>query len=250
MRSRLVVLGAWLLSGSLAALTGCGKASLGFRSASEAAASDTDKDQVEGNQTPSEKGNNEAKGEGYQFPNVPGGRQLADLLTPSEKVPVADPSRPRRLPFPPAVEKRDLPLPPNDAGLPRLPLGPLSRPTRPRLLPEEPPLTRALFEPAIPQRLDLPAGILVRLPSPDVNQPVPLPVLAQEVPDRASLEDPTGEASVALALAARMPERTNPAPFLRLTLPDPFEHSRVVQLRTPPPEAHVPHGGTRLPPTR
>ena len=36
----------------------------------------------------------------------------------------------------------------------------------------------------------------------DVNQPPPLLIQSQPVPDRASLEDPTLEASIALALSA------------------------------------------------
>jgi hypothetical protein len=72
--------------------------------------------------------------------------------------------------------------------------------------------------------LSFPAGKRTRLPSVDVNQPLPLPLLAQPVPDRAPLDDATGEASHTAALAAAPPRRGTPAPFLRLGLPDPFEN--------------------------
>jgi hypothetical protein len=237
---------AWLLSGCLAAgLAGCGKR-VSFTSDAEGGVeASAEGGQAEGGKPGRAGGGGSGAGGGFRFPAGPGGKQLADLLTPSEKIsPPSDRSTPGPLRFspPPTLEKMEPPLPPNMADVPRLPLEPLSPPLRPRLLPEEPPLYRVRLEAAGPQRLGLPAGILVRVPSPDVDRPVPLPVLAQESPDRAPLDDPTGEASVALALEALIPQRVNPAPFLRLTLPDPFEHSEVVRLRTPPPEAPTPPG--------
>jgi hypothetical protein len=62
---------------------------------------------------------------------------------------------------------------------------------------------------------------------------VALPILARPVSDRASLEDPTGDASTAAALAATLPRRVIPAPFLRLSLPEPFEFRRPLTLAVP-----------------
>src|SRR5580698_7080525 len=57
----------------------------------------------------------------------------------------------------------------------------------------------------------------------NLNVPVPLPILvAQPLPDRASLEDPTTEVSLADAILGIIPKRTTPAPFQKQTLPDPF----------------------------
>src|SRR5262249_53072978 len=87
-----------------------------------------------------------------------------------------------------------------------------------------------------------------RLPSPDVNRPVALPPLAQPVLDRAALDDQTSAASLDAALAAPVPQRSAPAPFLRLTLPDPFEHRQTVKLRAIPPEDLMPVAASpRLP---
>jgi hypothetical protein len=93
----------------------------------------------------------------------------------------------------------------------------------------------------------LPASPKVAWPSPDINEPILLPILARPVVDRASLDDPSGDASQAAALASSVPERTNPAPFLRLNLPDPFEHRNAARLRTPLPESPLPIGTPRLP---
>jgi hypothetical protein len=38
------------------------------------------------------------------------------------------------------------------------------------------------------------------------------------------------------------PPRTAPAPFQRVSLPDPFEHRQAVRLRKPPKEDEVPAG--------
>jgi hypothetical protein len=88
----------------------------------------------------------------------------------------------------------------------------------------------------------------VRHPGPEVNRPVPLPILAQPAPDRASLDDPTADLSAAAVQAAAPPPRTAPAPFLRLTLPDPFEPRNAVRLRTPPADEGGPVTATPRPP--
>lgn len=67
----------------------------------------------------------------------------------------------------------------------------------------------------------------IRAPSPDVNQFIPLPILAQPISDRASLDDPTRDASTAAATAAPIPSRTRKAPFVKRTLPDPYDHRRT-----------------------
>jgi hypothetical protein len=79
----------------------------------------------------------------------------------------------------------------------------------------------------------VPGGERAPVPSGDVNRPLPLPVTAQPVPDRAPLDDATAEAARAAMPSAPLPPRTKPAPFLRLKLPDPFENRVPVRLPTP-----------------
>jgi hypothetical protein len=73
-----------------------------------------------------------------------------------------------------------------------------------------------------------------RVPSVDAQEPIPLPMRNQPVPDRASLEDPTADYSTAAALAAKMPARKGKAPFRKLTLPDPYDHRRPARIAVPP----------------
>jgi hypothetical protein len=101
----------------------------------------------------------------------------------------------------------------------------------PVLLEEPAPQFDQLALPRLPEQPHLAVGPRLRIPSPDVNQPIPLPLLGQPAQDRASLDDPTLEASIAMALAFSPPLRVITAPFLRLVLPNPFENRDVIRLR-------------------
>jgi hypothetical protein len=184
--------------------------------------------------------------EGFRFPDDAGGALLAKVLPPSEAGgPSADRTRgPRRLTqsklTPPA-----LPLPPAVAVLPRLPAS-KRQPLRPRLTLEES-LDNVTIRAPLPQAPALPAGERIRVASPDVNQPMPLPALARPATDRAPVEDVTAEASAAAAVAAPMPQRTTPAPFLKLTVPDPYEHRRPLGLPVPAESAAPVAGSPQVP---
>lgn len=183
------------------------------------------------------------------FPDDAGGRLLAKMLPPREpdgfRLPRPDVSRVVVASI--RMNPPDLPLLPSQAVMPRLPSPARSSPLRPRLVLEES-LSGGPWTPVPPQQQSLPDEGRVRVPSEDVNQPLPLPILGQPVPDRAALDDPTSDASATAALAAPLPMRTNPAPFLKLTLPDPYDHRRVklpVQA-----EQNEPAIGTPKPPRR
>jgi hypothetical protein len=189
-------------------------------------------------------------GDGFRFPKDSGGQYLGKLLPPRENfvLPAERPSGPRPQPALRALENPTLAVPPGQVGMARLPQGKATRPARPGAMLEETPLLGYRETPAPPRERSLSPGLLVKAPSPNVSQPVPPPVLGQPTPDRAPLDDPTPEASQAAALMAQMPARTNPAPFLKLTLPDPFENRQTGRLRTTPPEEGIPVAATpRLP---
>jgi hypothetical protein len=186
---------------------------------------------------------NKPAADGFSLPDDQGGKLLAALLAPHRQAPRVSSghvTRPRHLPAPRSLERPEVPLPPNLSELPRPRLDAPNSPLRPRALSGAAPLTWYRDDPQTPQRRRLPDAARVRLPSSDVREPIALPTLGRAHPDRAPLADPSVEASTAAALAGTMPARTNPAPFVRLTLPDPFEHSRTVRLRTPPKEDAVP----------
>ena len=183
------------------------------------------------------------------FPDDAGGRLLAKMLPPREpdNLRLSRPEVPRPVAASIRMDPPDLPLPPNQTAMPRLPAPARGSPLWPRLVLEESlggwPETLVL-----PQQQALPDTGRVRVPSEDMNQPLPLPILAQPVPDRAALDDPTADASTAAALATPLPMRITPAPFLKLSLPDPYDHRRV---EVPvPAEQNEPALGTPKPPRR
>jgi hypothetical protein len=177
-------------------------------------------------------------------------QRLAELLTPgggsgndgTAKGPV-----PRRTPH--SLENPETPLPVFKGTPPHLSLPGLKQ-AKPGNPPEEAPLSRFRSDPVKPESVELPAGPLVRLPSIDGEQPIPLPILAQPHRDRASLADPTLEASVAAALAPVTVARTAPVPFTPLNLPDPFENSQAIRLRYTPDELPTPPPITPRTPTK
>jgi hypothetical protein len=100
---------------------------------------------------------------------------------------------------------------------------------------------------ALPEVPQLSVSSGVRLPSLNLDLPAVTPTLAQPRIERGSLDYPTAEFSTAMALTAPLPERTRPVPFVRLVLPDPFEHQQTARWKTPAPEEHVPAAAARLP---
>jgi hypothetical protein len=184
----------------------------------------------------------------FRFPDDAGGALLAKVLPPTDlRGPLNEPNTgPRRLP-PPAGLDAPAPAPvPAASPAPPHPPGERNRaPLRPRLVSEE--TLPGPRDPAPPQPPSFFAGDRTRLPSVDANQPPPLPHLTQYAPDRAALGDPTGDASSAAALSGAMPRRAAPAPYSRLTLPDPFENRKPVGLPTPPDDA-APRTGPVQPP--
>jgi hypothetical protein len=187
--------------------------------------------------------------DGFPFPNDEGGDLLGKLLTPSAgPAPGEEGDGPRRFARPPAARTPEPPLPPTEADVVRLPVDRPATAPRPGPVPEGPPLAdfRDTVPPPEPGRLAV--GKRMRVPSEDMNRPVPLPLLGRPAPDRAPLDDPTADASLAAALAAPVPERTTPAPFVKRTLPDPFENRLAIRLPARPPEEAVPVAAAPRPP--
>jgi hypothetical protein len=188
----------------------------------------------------------------FQFPDDRGGKLLETLLAPSEqgRDRLDARTRPRRPPASASLENPSPSLPlsqtqPRPVKLEK-PLPALQpNPVRDGL-----PLEDYRGSPRLPQVMALAAGPRTRLPSPDVNKPLPLPILASQVLDRASLDDPTGDASLAAALALSPAPKTTPAAFSRRSLPDPFEHRDTVKLRKPPAEESTPSTASPRPPDK
>lgn len=227
--------------------SGCGKQAAVIGQGNEVQAEAASPDKETGKDTEG-KGN---PGTGFVFPPDSDSLFRDRLVPPADKTTLEQPNQrlvPRPMPTPRYLERPELPVPAVSPELPSLPLPTSAVAVRPHPLAEEPPLSRSFELPVAPGAEELPAGARVRLPGVDIDQPVPLPLLGQQQPEPLAGMDPTAEFSQAAALAAPLPDRVNPAPFLRLNLPDPFEHSHTVQLRQPPVEDSTPSASAQRPP--
>jgi hypothetical protein len=164
---------------------------------------------------------------------------LLELLRPGEKLATRTKPAPKQQPGPAFLDCPELPLPLCELPLPHLPTQSKNQEVKPKTVASEPPLASDFSNPIPPQRTRLPSGNRITTPGPDFSQPPPLPILARPQSDREPLTDPSLEASTQAALAASLPVRINPAPFLRLNLPDPFEHAYVSRM-LPSEEESVP----------
>lgn len=169
----------------------------------------------------------------FRFPEDAGGRLLAKVLPPKD----AEPTRLQQMPPPsrrspasdtssPYAKLPSLPLPSSHSAMPRLPQDTRRASLHPTLVLDET-LGSLPDTLVLPQAPSLPECRRVRVASLDVNEPIPLPILARPMSDRASLDDPTVDVSSAAAIAAPIPARTKKAPFLKLTLPDPYDRRRT-----------------------
>jgi hypothetical protein len=179
-----------------------------------------------------------------------GGALLMELLAPSSQTLLnLDSDRPRQRPLPPLSEPV-LPLPASTAPVPHLPVEVSRKPLRPADIADALPFSDQSGRPPLPEKPLLPTTAPVLVPSPDVNQPVPLPILAKPISSSVPQDDPTAGASLSLALAISPPLRATPAAFIRFALPDPFEHRAAGRLRNPPEENSTPVTAAPRPPSK
>jgi hypothetical protein len=169
------------------------------------------------------------------FGNDRAGELLNEVLPPPEQLPAYVPagfSGPLRFPEPNPADLpasglatlvSDLPQAPRDAASPLV---------EPGLLPEETPLSRFLDQPLAATPPALPAAQSVRLPTPDVERVIALPLLAGPQPQRGSHDDPGSEISAAATLSAPLVDRPYPTPPTRFAS-DSVLHDHVDRLRDP-----------------
>jgi hypothetical protein len=188
------------------------------------------------------------KGSPFRLPTDAAGVLLSKELSPrGHPGPLRTPGRPGRpdVPMPQFPEVR-VSLPTAPADIVRLGRTTGKDALRPELVQEEA-LEESFAEPTVPQKPRFVASRPFRVSSEEAALPPPLPVMAQAVPDRVSLEDPTMEASTAAVLAAPLKPRARPVPYQRMTVPEPYENRRPLTLLVPA-ERATPQAGTPRPP--
>lgn len=166
-------------------------------------------------------------------------KRLAELLMPGSRVPVLPAAVPVVWKASAVVENFEVAARPVAALPVRLSVKPL-KDVKPGSAPEGVPLVSNREQPKGPKDVELPTKPLIKLPSVDVHAPLPIPILAKPVKDRASLGDPAMQASLDAAMKPISARRDRPVPFSPLNLPDPFENARQAELRNPPEENPMP----------
>jgi hypothetical protein len=175
-----------------------------------------------------------AAGGSFAFPADEGGKILGRILPP--RSPTPSPLGP--LPAKPASEYR-LPgyLASPDAAAAPASIAPKLYPqptrigVRPTPLPERVPTDLALRELDRPESIVLPVGALAKIDALDVKKPADLPILARPSADRASLDDPTAEFTTRSVINNNLPLRVTLSMFVKLNLPDPFEHAGPAKVK-------------------
>ncbi|MFN4260059.1 MAG: hypothetical protein ACK4RK_12255 [Gemmataceae bacterium] len=171
-------------------------------------------------------------------PIDPASQLIAETLRLREEIPrqsVLSEDHPLTLPGHRSVEKPELPLMNYQGNVVPATSAPSGQ-VFPRSLPEEAPLRREMTDQTAPTSLRLPTRPLVRVPAPDMETPLAVPLLSGPALDRGPLTDATQAASRGAVLAQPLPPRTGPAPANRPRLPDPFIHQKDVELKFPLPE--------------
>jgi len=144
----------------------------------------------------------------------------------------------------PAFLLPDVPLSRFADAAPRAVLAAAPPKVQPVMLAEGTPLGEFRVAPSRPEDLQFAAGPLIRLQRVDVEATIPLPTIARPKVERASLADPTADASIQAALTQPIPVRVNPEPFVPVNLPRPFEHRETVRMQQTPPEDPTPATST------
>lgn len=175
--------------------------------------------------------------------------RIAAILEPNVKIVPGDLGRkPLERPVVDRVANPEPTIPGAAVPTPILPIV-ARKATPPSVTREGMPLAFDRSEPLPPTPIVMPEQPLARVPSIDLEQPLPVPALAQQVRDRTAITDPSLEASVAASLAPQTPMRTQPVPFAPINLPDPFELQTQIRPRLPVDEKTQPPAIFPLPPT-
>jgi hypothetical protein len=170
----------------------------------------------------------------FPFPKDESGKLLPKVVAPpmpamppAEKIVTA----PKPRPVPKVVRDPEA-LPKGVHAAP--PLAIAKPATKPPTAPaERVPLDLGFGSAAVPERPKLPESPGIAVKARDVNLPPELAPLGRQVPDRASVDDPTSEPGNAVISNKSPTLSLGIAAFLKVVLPDPFELGEQVKPKVP-----------------
>jgi hypothetical protein len=166
-----------------------------------------------------------------EMPTDLGGRTVTHVLLPgspsNDTFLTSATQKPRVSP----LDSGELPLPEVPLKMPALPL-PESKPVQ--LSPPKEVAPRDLGT-NVPKFLPIQVNPRPLVKAPSVPNPGAgdVPSTARQLPDRASLEDPSAELSNAKVIVTPFPIPMDALPFFRITIPDPFEFAEQLKGKLP-----------------
>jgi hypothetical protein len=172
---------------------------------------------------------------GFEYPADLAGRVVARAVAPDLPA-LPSPERFGRSPKPRPIPGRLLDpeaTPPVRHTLPPVWPSPAGR-VRPLPPRERVPIDLGSGAEAVPARPTFPIAAGIDTRAPDVGKPPALPRLGRPFSERESLDDPAADLGHAAITGPPIRVKPDPAVFLRVTLPDPFELAEQVRPKVPP----------------
>jgi len=168
-----------------------------------------------------------------KLPDDLGGKAVQKSLMPTPVMPadIAGPkaARPRLT----ELDRGELPAAPIAWKVPAVPLLPKVKPARPSIPPERAPADLGHAAAENLGGVKFTEKPLVRAEAPANAGATDVPALARQIPERAPVDDPTAEISAGKVIETAFPYRVGTLPFLKVTIPDPFEFAEHLKGKLP-----------------
>ncbi len=167
-----------------------------------------------------------------KLPDDLGGKAVQKSLMPSVAMPadLAGPKAPR--PRLTALDRGELTTAPLPIALPATP-NPKAKPAKPSVPPERAPADLGQAAAENLTGVKFAEKPLVRAEGPMNAGAADVPALARQVVERTPVDDPTAEISAAKLIATIFPFPVGTLPFLKQSIPDPFEFAEQLKGKLP-----------------
>ena len=167
-----------------------------------------------------------------KLPDDLGGKAVQKSLMPTLKMPgdLPGPKAPR--PRTGEFDRGELPEPKFNIQMPGNPI-PKGKPAKPSAPPERVPTDLGQAAAENLSAVKFAEKPLVRAESPANAGAADVPMLSRQVVERAPVDDPTAELSAAKVIQTIFPFPVGTLPFLKMTIPDPFEFAEQLKGKLP-----------------
>lgn len=171
--------------------------------------------------------------EPFRIPTDTGGKAVAKVLTPTAPAALPLPNRVTPKSRTSDIERGDLPLPKVVIALIPLPL-PKAKGTLPSPPPERIPTDLGQQVAINPNTMTMTERLPARPLQTAITPPATadLPLIARQLPDRASLHDPTADIATARIIFTQLLAPVVVNSFARFGIPDPFEFAEHLRSKT------------------